>query len=78
MLSPDLALAYTGHAVGGICPFALPADGKVRVYTDVSMQRFETIFPAAGSSNSAIELTCDDLYRYSGSLAWVDVCKPIE
>ena len=78
MLSPDQALAYTGHAVGGICPFALPDNGKVRVYTDVSMQRFETIFPAAGSSNSAIELTCDDLYRYSGSLDWVDVCKMAE
>ena len=78
MLSPEQALAYTGHAVGGVCPFALPADGKVRVYTDISMQRFETIFPAAGSSNSAIELTCDDLYRYAQSLDWVDVCKLAE
>ena len=78
MLSPEVALTYTGHAVGGICPFALPEGGKVRVYTDVSMQRFETIFPAAGSSNSAIELTCDDLYRYAQSLDWVDVCKLAE
>ena len=75
MLSAEAALAATGHAVGGICPFALPTDGSVRVYTDVSLQRFDTVFPAAGSASSAIELTCDELFRYSGSLAWVDVCK---
>ena len=78
MLSPDQALAYTGHAIGGVCPFALPPDGRVHVYTDVSLQRFDTVFPAAGSSNSAIELTCDDLYRYAQSQDWVDVCKAAE
>ena len=72
MLSPDEALAMTGHAVGGVCPFALPAG--VKVYLDVSMRRFETVFPAVGSANSAIELTCDELERYSGG-EWVDVCK---
>ena len=72
MLSPDEALAMTGHAVGGVCPFALPAG--VKVYLDVSMRRFETVFPAVGSANSAIELTCDELEKYSGG-EWVDVCK---
>lgn len=75
MLTPDEALAFTGHAVGGVCPFGLPEDADVKVYTDVSMQRFETVFPACGSSNSAIELTCEELFRYSGSLEWIDVCK---
>ena len=73
MLSPDDALRLTGHAVGGVCPFALPEG--VRVCPDVSLRRFETVFPACGSSNSAIELTCDDLYQYSGASQWVDVCK---
>ena len=72
MLSPDEALAMTGHAVGGVCPFALPAG--IKVYLDVSVRRFETVFPAVGSANSAIELTCDELERYSGG-EWVDVCK---
>lgn len=74
MLSPDAVLAATGHAVGGVCPFALP-DGTAAVYLDRSLQRFPTVFPAAGSSNSAIELTCDELAEYSGSLGWIDVCK---
>ena len=73
MLSPDEALALTGHAVGGVCPFALP-DG-VKVYLDESLKRFDTVFPAAGSSNSALELTCEELFRISGALDWVDVCK---
>ena len=74
MLSADEALAMTGHAVGGVCPFALPHG--VEVYLDISMRRFATVFPAAGSANSAIELTCEELERYSGG-TWVDVCKPI-
>lgn len=74
MLTPDEVLAATGHAVGGVCPFALP-EGTTRVYLDESLKRFTTIFPAAGSSNSAIELTCDELEQYSGSLGWIDVCK---
>ena len=73
MLNPDDALRLTGHAVGGVCPFALPPG--VPVYLDVSMKRFETVFPTCGSSSSAIELTCDELYRTSTALAWVDVCK---
>lgn len=73
MLSPDEALALTGHAVGGVCPFALPEG--VAVYLDESLKRFDTVYPAAGSSNSALELSCDELYKFSGALAWVDVCK---
>jgi len=73
MLSPEEALRLTGHAVGGVCPFAVN-DG-VAVYLDVSMKRFLTVFPACGSDNSAIELTLPELERASGSAAWVDVCK---
>ena len=73
MLSPDRVLALTGHAVGGVCPFALPEG--VRVVLDVSLRRFGTIFPAAGSSSSAIELTCGELETLSGSREWLDVCK---
>ena len=73
MLSPDAALALTGHAVGGVCPFAVPED--VEVYTDISLKRFPTVFPAAGSSNSAIELSCEELFTYSHSRGWIDVCK---
>lgn len=62
-----------GHAVGGVCPFAVN-DG-VEVYLDVSLKRFETVFPACGSSNSAIELNLEELEKYSSSKAWVDVCK---
>ena len=75
MLTPEEVIDFTGHAVGGVCPFGLPEGKQIRVYTDVSMQRFETVFPACGSSNSAIELTCEELFRYSGSLDWIDVCK---
>ena len=74
MLTPEEVLAYTGHAVGGVCPFAIE-DSRVECYLDVSLQRFATVYPAAGSSNSAIELTCDELATYAHSLAWVDVCK---
>ena len=62
-----------GHAAGGVCPFAVN-DG-VEVYLDVSLRRFETVFPAVGSSSSAIELTCDELEALSNPIAWVDVCK---
>jgi prolyl-tRNA editing enzyme YbaK/EbsC (Cys-tRNA(Pro) deacylase) len=75
MLSPEEALALTGHAVGGVCPFGLPPG--LAVYLDVSMKRFDTVFPACGSGNSAIELTLEDLCTYSQSKAWVDLCKPI-
>ncbi len=73
MLSPEEALELTGHAVGGICPFALK--NPLPVYLDISMKRFNTVFPACGSSNSAIELTCDELFAYSGALDWVDTGK---
>ena len=74
MLTADEVLAETGHAVGGVCPFELPESG-VEVYLDESMKRFETVFPACGSANSAVELDPDSLFRYSGALRWVDVCK---
>lgn len=74
MLSPDQVVEFTGHTIGGVCAFAI--DHKdVKVYADVSMQRFDTVFPACGSSNSAIELTCGRLFEYSKALDWVDVCK---
>lgn len=74
MLSPEEVVALTGHAVGGVCPFGI-ANDAVRVYLDVSLQRFATVFPACGSSNSAIELSCEELYRYAQGLKWSDVCK---
>lgn len=73
MLTPDEAEALVGHAVGGVCPFGIN-DG-VTVYLDESLKRFKTVFPACGSSNSAIELTISELERYSGYTAWVDICK---
>lgn len=73
MLSPEEAEAMIGHAVGGVCPFAV--NEGVEVYLDESLKRFQTVFPACGSSNSAIELTIPELERYSGFTAWVDVCK---
>ena len=74
MLTHEEAHDLIGHDVGGVCPFALPED--VKVYLDVSLRRFETVFPAAGSSSSAIELTCEELERYSSNFVeWVDVCK---
>ena len=73
MLSPDEVETLVGHAVGGVCPFAV--NGGVEVYLDVSLKRFGTVFPACGSSNSAIELTIPELEEYSGYVEWVDVCK---
>lgn len=73
MLAFDEAEALIGHAVGGVCPFAVN-DG-VEVYLDESLKRFETVFPACGSSNSAIELTIAELEEYSGMIGWIDVCK---
>ena len=73
MLTPEQVTILTGHAIGGVCPFGNPAG--VRTYLDVSMKRFDTVFPAAGSSNSAIELTCQELEEYSNALEWVDICK---
>ncbi len=73
MLTQEQVSAFTGHAVGGVCPFANPEG--VRTYLDVSLKRFGTVFPAAGSSNSAIELTCAELEEYSHCAAWIDICK---
>ena len=73
MLTPDEATELVGHSVGGVCPFGIN-DG-VSVYLDRSLQRFETVFPAAGSASSAIELTLPELEQYSGSKGWIDVCK---
>lgn len=76
MLTPDEVEQLIGHAIGGVCPFAVN-DG-VKVYLDVSLKRFETVFPACGSSNSAIELTTEELEKYSGFTKCVDVCKAWE
>lgn len=73
MLAFEEAEEAIGHAVGGVCPFAIN-DG-VQVYLDDSLKRFETVFPACGSSNSAIELTLDELEEYSNYVEWIDVCK---
>ena len=73
MLTPQQVSEMTGHAVGGVCPFANPQG--VKTYLDVSLQRFDTVFPAAGSSNSAIQLTCPELEEYSRCDGWIDVCK---
>ena len=73
MLSHDQATEMIGHAVGGVCPFAV--NEGVRIYLDESLKRFETVFPACGSSNSAIELTIPELEEYSRFEKWVDVCS---
>ena len=74
MLTHEEAHTLIGHDVGGVCSFALPEN--VKTYLDVSLKRFDTVFPAAGSDNSAIELTCEELEKYSSNFAaWVDVCK---
>ena len=73
MLTPDQVLELCGHAVGGVCPFAV--NKGVEVYLDESLKRFETVFPACGSSNSAIELSMEEMEKYSCAKAWIDVCK---
>lgn len=73
MLSPDEVLEQTGHPIGGVCPFGLA--NELDVYLDVSMKRFEKVFPACGSTNSAIELSCDELFNFSYAKNWIDVCK---
>ena len=76
MLTAEQAAEMIGHAVGGVCPFGV--NEGVKVYLDVSMKRFETVFPAAGTSSSAIELTIPELEKASGFTAWVDVAKDVE
>ena len=73
MLAPDEVLTLVGHPVGGVCPFGIN-DG-IDVYLDESLKRFETVFPAVGSGNSAIELNLDELYKYSNAIEWIDVCE---
>ncbi len=76
MLAYEDVERLTGSAVGGVCPFALPE--RTPVYLDASLKRFATVFPACGSDNSAMEVTCDELFRYSRAIGWVDVCKDWE
>jgi len=73
MLTPEQVKSLIGHEIGGVCPFAI--NEGVRVYLDESLKRFETVYPACGSSNSAIELTIPELEELSGYEEWVDVCK---
>ena len=73
MLTPEEAETLIGHAVGGVCPFGVPEN--VKIYLDRSLTRFEMVFPACGSSNSAIELTIPELEELSAMAEWVDVCK---
>lgn len=73
MLEATEVVEQTGHMIGGVCPFGLAND--LDVFLDVSLKRFQTVYPACGSINSAIELTCEELMEYSGAKAWVDVSK---
>ena len=73
MLTPDEVENLIGHSVGGVCPFGINVN--VLVYLDESLKRFETVFPACGSSNSAIELTIPELEKYSNYIKWINVCK---
>ena len=73
MLAPEAVELQTGHAIGGVCPFGVPKTAAV--YLDISLQRFETVYPAAGSANSAVEMTCAELMEASGAKGWIDVCK---
>lgn len=73
MLAPEEVEVLIGHSIGGVCPFGI--NENVDVYLDISLKRFDTVFPACGSSNSAIEFNINELEKYSNSIAWVDVCK---
>ncbi len=74
MLSPEEVPQYTNHEIGGVCAFGVTRD-DVRIYCDVTMKRFETVFPACGSGNSAVRLTPDELFEISGAIDWIDVVK---
>ncbi len=76
MLTPEEVVDLVGHAIGGVCPFAVKEG--VRIYLDESLRRFKTVYPACGSSNSAIELNMEELEKLSQALGWVDVCKDWE
>lgn len=73
MLTPDEVKVLIGHEIGGVCPFGV--NSGVKIFLDESLKRFETVFPACGSSNSAIELTINELEKYFGYIEWIDVCK---
>ncbi len=73
MLKADEVEPMTGHRIGGVCPFAV--NTGIKIYLDISLQRFPTVFPACGSSNSAIELTTAELEKYSKAAAWIDISK---
>lgn len=75
MLSPEEVETQVGHAVGGVCPFGVKEG--VTVYLDESLKRFDTVFPACGSSNSAIELSLEEMERFAKPQSWIDVCKII-
>ena len=74
MLSPEEVPLYTNHEIGGVCAFGVTRE-DVRIYCDVTMKRFETVFPACGSANSAVGFTPDELYEVSGAIDWIDVVK---
>ena len=74
MLSAEEVVAFTGHAIGGVCAFGID-NPKVKIYCDESLKRFVSVFPACGSSNSAAEFTPEELYKYSGAIAWIDIAK---
>lgn len=76
MIPFDEVEKYVGHAPGGVCPFVIPEG--VKVYLDVSLKRFEIVYPAAGTGSSAVELSVDELAKYSKMLEWIDVCKLVE
>ena len=74
MLSPEQVEAFTGHTVGGVCPFGIERE-DVTTYLDLSLQRFETVYPAAGNAASAVRLSCEELYDLANAAGWIDVCK---
>lgn len=74
MLTAEEVVAYTGHAIGGVCPFAVE-DEQVVTYLDQSMKRFDSVLPAAGNASSCVELTLDELEKASGAAGWIDVCR---
>ncbi|NLY82007.1 MAG: YbaK/EbsC family protein [Clostridiales bacterium] len=74
MLKPEEVVEYTGHEIGGVCAFAIE-NPEVQIFCDESLKRFNTIFPACGSSNSAIEVSCEELFEYSQAKEWIDVTK---
>lgn len=74
MLKADQVVEYTGHAIGGVCAFGIERD-DVDIYCDESLKRFETVFPACGSANSAAEFTPEELEKYSNASGWIDVCR---